>query len=151
MTVLLIDDEPDVFTEIVQPAVAAASQKADLEMAARVIPSIEDARQLFAEFRKSKSTDVPKVIVLDMDISNNPTGGLELLQQIKEIDALRSVPVLMYSQHKGNDLVCACLSHGAEGYLHKFGRKRKKKELMTSSLFYLASREVCKDEREASV
>ena len=62
-------------------------------------------------------SDRPALIILDLNLPG--TGGLEVLQQLKQDRALRSIPVVVLSTSNDPTEVEECYDAGANSYVQK--------------------------------
>jgi DNA-binding response OmpR family regulator len=99
--ILIIDDDPDVRTVMRQ---LMKRQGYEVETASRK----EEALELLQQFR-------PHVILLDVLLSGS--DGRELCREIKALEGLEQVPVIMISAHPGAGDNIA--SYGADDFITK--------------------------------
>src|SRR5262245_51925612 len=99
---LLIDDDPAVIPEQVRQAFPAPRYR--VEVAAT---GVEGLRRVGAR--------PPDVILLDLRLPDQ--SGLEVYQQIREIDA--RIPVIFVTVAKGADAAIEAMKQGAYDYLFK--------------------------------
>jgi CheY-like chemotaxis protein len=83
--VLLVDDEP-VVREFFREALVSAG----LQVTA--LPFAEDALQLLR-------SDTPDVIVLDLGMPRGRMQGMEMLVQLRDVEAWRGIPVVILSAY----------------------------------------------------
>ncbi len=63
------------------------------------------------------TNELPKVILLDLKIGK--VSGISVLEQIKDDERLRNIPVLVVSGSDQNADIAKCMALGASGYLVK--------------------------------
>lgn len=97
---LLIDDDPDLIAEQVRQSFPRH----------RV-----DLAQTGADGIKSVAAEAPDVILLDLRLPDQ--SGLEVYQQIRQIDA--RIPVIFVTLAKSADAAIEAMKHGAYDYLFK--------------------------------
>ena len=100
--VLLIDDDPAVIPEQVRQAFPAPSFR--VEVAATGAEGLQRVR-----------AELPDVILLDLRLPDQ--SGLEVYQQIRQIDA--RIPVIFVTLAKGADAAIEAMKQGAFDYLFK--------------------------------
>lgn len=100
--ILVVDDEEIEF-DIVSRSLSA---ECDLELATTPVRALEMLR-----------TKRPDLIVLDVNLG--AVSGNELLRYIKDIPALKRIPVLMRSNHSDDSSVVSGLTGGALDYITK--------------------------------
>ena len=101
----LCDDDADdhyVFTEALTQVLPQAS-----------LSIFPDGSEVLAEFTKRKPD------ILFMDINMPVVNGLEALRKIREIPALKELPVVIYSVSEQRSDISACHHLGATLYLVK--------------------------------
>lgn len=72
---------------------------------------------LFHQPTSSYSKTHPDLVVLDVRVP--PSGGMNLLEKLRQDDKTRSIPVVMMSSHMGDEAVQDLYRHGANSYLDK--------------------------------
>lgn len=102
--VLLIDDDPD-FCALIERVLATAGF--DTRIAA-------NRAGIVAELRKQP---LPDAVLLDVMLPD--TNGFEILQRMKQVPALKTVPVIMTTAEATRAAVTRGLVGGADGYLTK--------------------------------
>src|SRR5438445_4269648 len=100
--VLLIDDDPALVPEQVRQAFPAPRDR--VEVAGTGAAGLERVR-----------TDPPNVILLDLRLPDQ--SGLEVYQQIRQIDA--RIPVIFVTMAKTADTAIEAMKQGAYDYLFK--------------------------------
>ena len=103
-SVLLIDDDPD-FCALVERLLFNAGY------AMRVA---RDRAEIVAELRK---TSLPDLVLLDVNLPG--TNGFEILHKMKQVPALKAVPVIMTTAEANRASVTKGLVGGADGYITK--------------------------------
>ena len=101
---LLIDDDPD-FCALIERVLATAGF--DTRIAA-------NRAGIVAELRKQP---LPDAVLLDVMLPD--TNGFEILQRMKQVPALKTVPVIMTTAEATRAAVTRGLVGGADGYLTK--------------------------------
>jgi two-component system nitrogen regulation response regulator GlnG len=99
---LLIDDDPELVAEQVRSTFPGSSHRIDVARTG-------------AEGLKQTAARPPDVIVLDLRLPDQ--SGLEVYQQIRQIDA--RIPVIFITTAKGADAAIEAMKQGAYDYLFK--------------------------------
>src|SRR5208337_2580931 len=99
---LLIDDDPDLIAEQVRQSFPAPGHQ--VEVAATGADGLERVQ-----------AEPPDVILLDLHLPDQ--SGLEVYQQIRQIDA--RIPVIFVTLAKGADAAIEAMRQGAYDYLFK--------------------------------
>lgn len=108
MHILLADDDEDdrqFFTDAL--AAIAPSLK---------LTTVQDGEELIKNLMKSK-THPPDFIFLDLNMPYK--NGLECLKEIKSMDAIKNIPVLIYSTSTNSDQIETTYQNGANLYIQK--------------------------------
>lgn len=106
--VLLADDDEDdrqFFTDAIN--VVAPKLK---------LTTVQNGEELIYKL-KNKITDLPDVIFLDLNMPYK--NGMECLKEIKSVEALKNIPVLIYSTSAHRDQVEITYRNGANLYIQK--------------------------------
>jgi len=106
--ILLIDDDEDE-AEILQTAIT----EIDRPTLFNYISNCAEA----LKFLKQKEMPVPNIILLD--ISMPRMNGLDCLQEIKRLDHLKNVPVIIYSNSGASLDVSEAMTRGAQVFWKK--------------------------------
>jgi CheY-like chemotaxis protein len=106
--ILLIDDDEDE-AEILQTAIT----EIDRSTLFNYISNCAEALKLL----KQKEMPVPNIILLD--ISMPRMNGLDCLQEIKRLDHLKNVPVIIYSNSGASLDVSEAMTRGAQVFWKK--------------------------------
>jgi CheY-like chemotaxis protein len=106
--ILLIDDDEDE-AEILQTAIT----EIDRSTLFNYISNCAEALKLL----KQKEMPVPNIILLD--ISMPQMNGLDCLQEIKRLDHLKNVPVIIYSNSGASLDVSEAMNRGAQVFWKK--------------------------------
>lgn len=102
--VLLVDDDPD-FCALIGRV---------LELAGFGMRYAADREQIVAELRRAPP---PDLVLLDVNLPG--TNGFEILHKMKQVPALKVIPVLMTTAEATREAVTRGLVGGADGYLTK--------------------------------
>ncbi len=111
--VLLYVDDDDAAHLLVEIALREAQSKVDLRHAA-------DGEQALAYLRGSDpqgNAPRPDLILLDLNLPKK--SGIELLGELKADEALRSIPVIVFSSSARPVDKAESLAHGAREYVTK--------------------------------
>ncbi len=106
--VLLADDDEDdrqFFTDAIN--VVAPRLK---------LSTVQDGEELIKRLKKN-TTELPDVIFLDLNMPYK--NGIECLKEIRSLDFLRKIPILIYSTSTNTDQVENTYLNGANLYIQK--------------------------------
>ena len=106
--ILLIDDDEDE-AEILQTAIT----EIDRSTLFNYISNCAEALKLL----KQKEMPVPNIIFLDISIPQ--MNGLDCLQEIKRLDHLKNIPVIIYSNSGATRDVNEAMTRGAQVFWKK--------------------------------
>lgn len=90
-------------------------QKQMPEYTVKYISDGEEALQYFKE--NTKEEELPRLILLDIKIPK--VNGLELLKNIRQMQAYKSIPVVMLSSSDRKDEIQLSYHLGANSYIEK--------------------------------
>lgn len=108
--ILYVEDDLD-FSEIVEQAFSQVDNNTQLTI-------LEDGASALSTLNNfAESKDKPKLILLDMNLPG--ISGLDVLKRIKENNALRCIPVVMFSTSDNPKDVRTSLENGANAYVSK--------------------------------
>jgi Response regulator containing CheY-like receiver, AAA-type ATPase, and DNA-binding domains len=126
-TILLVDDDQDdqlLFKE----ALSEADNSVFYQSACNGIDALEKLN--------SGAVVLPQLIFLDVNMPK--MNGIDCLKELKKIDYLKDIPVLMYSTSSFSEFKKECFNNGAVDYIVKpddYGQLCKKlKEILNSDL-----------------
>ena len=88
----------------------------------------------FLEHRVTQQAELPSLILLDK--STPPDGGLYVLQQLKEHEQFRAIPVVMISGSALPDEIEECYRYGGSSFIIKPNSVAKTEEKISSFLNY---------------
>jgi len=77
---------------------------------------VKDGREAL-RFLHDRQQALPSMILLDLNLP--VMNGIEFLEKIKQIQAFRHIPVIIFSSSRDERDVRACFNLGAAGYLAK--------------------------------
>lgn len=106
--ILLIDDDKDE-AEILQTAIAEIDHSTQFNY----ISNCAEALKLL----KQKEIPAPNLIFLDINMPR--MNGLDCLQEIKRLDHLKNIPVVVYSTSSASRDVNEAMAHGAQVFWEK--------------------------------
>jgi len=108
--IVFVEDDPD-FTEIVEQAFSQVDNDAKLTV-------FEDGKSALSKLSSfAGESNRPRLILLDMNLPG--ISGLDILKKIRETQALRCVPVVMFSTSDNPKDVRTSLENGANAYVTK--------------------------------
>ncbi len=102
-TVLVVDDSPD----------SRSLMRRYLELDGHTVEEAVDGLDALQKMSYLRAD----VILMDVDMPK--MDGARALRQIKDNDALRTVPVIMMSAHESREIALECIQFGADDYLDK--------------------------------
>lgn len=68
-------------------------------------------------FLKEYATALPALILLSMN--SFPDKGIDVLTEVKAIDYLKHIPVILLGEDTQDDLIKACYAKGASSFINK--------------------------------
>lgn len=104
--VLIVDG-----SAVMRRVIERALRLAGLETA-QIVDAADGAEAL--ELARQRSLDL---ILTDLNLA--AMSGIELLRQLRESEATRSIPVVIITSQAGESFVMEALSLGAQGYIRK--------------------------------
>ncbi|MBE9166822.1 response regulator [Pleurocapsales cyanobacterium LEGE 06147] len=69
------------------------------------------------KYRETRQIPRPSIILLDLNLPG--TDGREVLEQIKQDDSLKTIPVVVFTTSSNPKDIETCYQHGASGYILK--------------------------------
>lgn len=76
-----------------------------------------DGEELLNEVRDKKEVDLPKLILLDLNMPRK--GGIETLKELKQIPDLSEIPIIIFSTSQSKEDKKNCLNFGANDFVTK--------------------------------
>ncbi len=92
---------------------------------------VNDGEELM-EILSAESTILPDILFLDLNMPRK--SGYECLSEIKQIDKLKTLPVVVYSTSIGNDILNLLNDVGANFYIQKPGNFSDLKTLILEAI-----------------
>jgi len=109
MLVLLVEDDPeDEF--ILCEAVASVKDSV-------TIHTVKNGTEALAFLEALPGNQLPLLIITDLNMPK--MNGTELLQELKETDAFKNIPVVIYSTSANEPDQARCIQMGAHAYIIK--------------------------------
>ncbi|WP_129717556.1 response regulator [Pedobacter sp. SYP-B3415] len=108
--IFYVEDDPD-YVFFMENAVQEVGDNLILTVAADGQEAIRSLRKFVEEHT------IPKLILLDLNLPN--ISGLDILRFIREIPAMKTVPVLLFSTSDSPKDVRASIEFGANAYVTK--------------------------------
>jgi CheY-like chemotaxis protein len=93
---------------------------------------VNDGEQLMNFLLKNPSDTLPDLLFLDLNMPRK--SGFECLTEIKQIDKLKYLPVIILSTSKNNDIVDMMYERGVIHYIQKPGEFPKLKKVIEKAL-----------------
>jgi CheY-like chemotaxis protein len=87
---------------------------------------------LLMNFLSEKSDDLPDALFLDLNMPRK--SGLECLSEIKQIDKIKDIPVVICSTSLNMDVVDLLYQKGAHYYIRKPGEYDKLKKVILEAI-----------------
>ena len=122
-SLLLADDDLDdctFFTEALEELPVSTS-----------LLTVHDGVELM-EFLAENEKDLPDLLFLDLNMSRK--SGLECLAEIKEIEYLKNLPVIIFSTSLNMDIVDLLYQRGAHYYIRKPGVYNNLKKVILEAI-----------------
>jgi len=120
--ILVVEDSPEDFEATVR-----ALRKAGVENPIRHCQDGDEALD-YLEVAASSLGDSPCIVLLDLNLPG--TNGREVLAELKERDALRTLPVVILTTSTDPNDIEACYDIGASSYIRKPVGMREFEEAM---------------------
>ena len=109
---LLVEDNPGDIKLI-----RKSFEKAKLNNALHVVQRVDEALNFM--FQRGQYTDAPSVDLVLLDIQLPDGSGLDVLQEIKDDDDLRRVPVVVLTSSEAEEDIVTSYDRHANAYLTK--------------------------------
>lgn len=109
--VLVVEDDPDQ-AELIARALAVS----DLS-SVTVVGTGTEALEALLPQHGSEPQLIPSLVLLDLNLPDTP--GIEVLQQLRQADWLATVPVVVLTAHRTDEMVKTCLAAGANAFVAK--------------------------------
>lgn len=133
---LLADDDKD-DCDLFREALDELPVTADLS-------TVHDGEQLMQLL--SKKTPLPQLLFLDLNMPRK--NGFECLSEIKKNDALKDLPVVIFSTSYDRDIVNLLYTKGAHFYISKPNEFDKLKDVIHQALSSVAQNDTIQPQRE---
>lgn len=105
--VLIIEDDPHC-VELIQRAIKKAPRSVDFVS----LPDGEQALEFITHL-----TNPPKLVILDLKIPK--INGLHLISQIRPLEKLSTIPIIVFTSSKDPKDIASAYQHGANSYIVK--------------------------------
>jgi CheY-like chemotaxis protein len=109
------------------------------------LSTVNDGVQLM-NYLSAKSHDLPDVLFLDLNMPRK--SGFECLSEIKEIDKLKSLPVIIFSTSLNLDVVNLLYQNGAQHYICKPGEYEKLKKVILDAVLLTSENKLTQPTRD---
>lgn len=86
------------------------------------------------DYQDSRQAPRPSIILLDLNLPG--TDGREVLEQIKQDEKLKTIPVIVFTTSSNPKDIETCYRFGVNSYILKPMNVKKSKEVMQSILDY---------------
>lgn len=133
---LLADDDKD-DCDLFREALDELPVTADLS-------TVHDGEQLMQLLSKKKP--LPQLLFLDLNMPRK--NGFECLSEIKKNDALKDLPVVIFSTSYDRDIVNLLYTKGAHFYISKPNEFDKLKDVIHQALSSVAQNDTIQPQRE---
>ncbi|NCI51965.1 response regulator [Sediminibacterium roseum] len=133
---LLADDDKD-DCDLFREALDELPVTADLS-------TVHDGEQLMQLL--SKKNPLPQLLFLDLNMPRK--NGFECLSEIKKNDALKDLPVVIFSTSYDRDIVNLLYTKGAHFYISKPNEFDKLKDVIHQALSSVAQNDTIQPQRE---
>lgn len=108
--------------------------------------TVNDGVQLMSHLAVTDSDNLPDLLFLDLNMPRK--NGHECLAEIKKMDQLKSLPVIIFSTSLDSEIVNTMYDKGALYYIRKPGDFSKLKQVIGNALKVTAENNFKKPERE---
>ncbi|MBE0392427.1 response regulator [Flavobacterium sp. PL002] len=98
------------------------------------------------DFLKCESVDLPDVLFLDLNMPRK--SGFECLSEIKQLDSLKEMPVIIFSTSFDLDVINKLYDNGAHYYIRKPGDFEILKKIIFEASKLLANNKIEQPERK---
>ncbi len=98
------------------------------------LTTVNDGVQLMNFLSENPSSDLPDILFLDLNMPRK--SGFECLTEIKKIDKLKHLPVIIFSTSLDMNIVDLMYEKGATHYIQKPGEFSKLKKVIATGLSY---------------
>ena len=135
--ILLTDDDSDdcmLFEEVLNDLALATS-----------LTIAHDGEQCMKLLNQNQSI-LPNVLFLDLNMPRK--NGYECLSEIKLIDRLKNLPVIIFSTSLNHDVVDMLYQNGANYYIRKPGDFNKLKNVISKAVTLISQNEVAQPVRD---
>lgn len=109
--VLVVEDDPDQ-AELIARALAVS----DLS-SVTVVGTGTEALEALLPHHGSEPQLIPSLVLLDLNLPDMP--GIEVLQRLRQAEWLATVPVVVLTAHRTDEMVKTCLAAGANAFVVK--------------------------------
>ena len=109
--VLVVEDDPDQ-AELIVRALAISELPS-----VTVVSSGTQALEALLPGLGSEPRFIPSLILLDLNLPD--ISGLDVLEKLREADWLSTVPVVVLTSHRTDEMVKKCLAAGANAFVAK--------------------------------
>ncbi|MEJ1224003.1 response regulator [Sediminicola sp. 1XM1-17] len=126
--ILLADDDEDdrlLFQEVLEELSIEVS-----------LSTVNDGVQLM-QFLSSTSNNLPNALFLDLNMPRK--SGIECLSEIKMIDGLKHIPIVIYSTSLNMEVVDLLYEKGANYYIRKPGEFSSLKNVISKAISLTSS------------
>ncbi len=107
---------------------------------------VNDGVQLMDYLAANSSNNLPDVLFLDLNMPRK--NGHECLKEIKEIDDLNSLPVIIFSTSLDTEIVDLMYKKGATYYIRKPGEFSKLKKVIENAVNVVSENKLKQPVRE---
>lgn len=138
---LLLADDDDDDCQFFKEAIEVLPFKSTLKI-------VNDGEQLM-ELLSAEGANLPDILFLDLNMPRK--SGYECLSEIKSIDKLKNLPVVVYSTSIGNDILNLLNDVGANFYIQKPGDFADLKTLILEAIVLVRQKYTSLKEKETFV
>lgn len=107
---------------------------------------VNDGVQLMDYLEANSSNNLPDILFLDLNMPRK--NGHECLKEIKEIDELTAIPVIIFSTSLDTEIVDLMYKKGATYYIRKPGEFSKLKKVIGNALHFISENKLRQPVRE---
>jgi len=119
MVILVVEDEDQDYELIERSIRAAEKSQEGISARTELHRAADGAEALEFLFRKGEYADAPRPNLILLDLRLPKLNGMEVLEQIKQDNRLRKIPVVVLTVSTDEEEMARAYDSGAAGFLNK--------------------------------